>query len=363
VNPYDPCVANLESPRGKQLTVIWHVDNLMAMCEEDFELTKFLCYLAKIYGTKLAMHTGCEHDFLGMDMEFTSKGTLQVSMITYLKNVITGFPEMITRKVATPVADCLFTIQDEKKARLLGQERRTAFHHTVAQLLFISTRARRDIQTAVAFLTTGVKAQDEDDWGKLKRVLKYLSGTKHLKLMLSTEDLGLLKWYVDGLRNVHWDCKGHGGAMFTIGRGSTSSYSRNIKLNTRSLTETELLVADMFMPGMLWSLNFIQGQGCEAECVGLYQDNISSQLLIKNERMSSGRKRKHIKSKFFFIKDKVDKGEIKVIDCPGEKMWTDVSTKPLQGMAFRNMHSKLMNCPVNYDKEKEIEKEMTKQNQ
>ncbi len=33
VNPYDPCVANLESPGGKQLTVIWHVDNLMVMEE------------------------------------------------------------------------------------------------------------------------------------------------------------------------------------------------------------------------------------------------------------------------------------------------------------------------------------------
>jgi hypothetical protein len=97
--------------------------------------------------------------------------------------------------------------------------------------------------------------------------------------------------------------------------------------------------------------------------VGLYQDNISSQLLIKNGKMSSKRKTKHIKSKFFFIKDRVDEGEIKVIDCPGEEMWADMLTKPLQGMAFRKMHSKLMNCPVNYDEEEEIEKEMTKQNQ
>ncbi len=192
----------------------------------------------------------------------------------------------------------------------------------------------------MAFLTTWVKATDEDDWGKLKRVLKYLSGTKHLKLTLSVEDLGLLKWYLDGSHNVHWDCKGHGGAMFTIGRGSTSSYSRKIKLNTRSSTETELVAADMYMPEMLWSLNFIRRQ--------LYQDNIISQLLIKNGRMSSGRKMKDIKSKFF-IKDRVDEGEIKVIDCPGEQMWADVLTKPLQGMAFRKMHSQLMNCPVNYD--------------
>jgi hypothetical protein len=146
-------------------------------------------------------------------------------------------------------------------------------------------------------------------------------------------------------------------------RGSTSSYLRKIKLNTRSSTETELLAADMYMLEMLWSLNFIWGQGYEAECVRLYQDNISSQLLIKNGRMSSRRKTKHMKSKFFFVKDRVDEGEIKVINCLGEEMWADVLTKPLQGMAFRKMCSELMNCPVNYDEEEEIEKELTKQNQ
>ena len=80
-----------------------------------------------------------------------------------------------------------------------------------------------------------------------------------------------------------------------------------------------------------------------------YQDNISTQLLIKNGKMSSGKKTKHIKAKFFFIKDRVDDGEIRVIDCPTEKMWADIMTKPLQGTAFRVMSAELMNCIVNYE--------------
>ena len=110
---------------------------------------------------------------------------------------------------------------------------------------------------------------------------------------------------------------------------------------------------DMYMLEMLWSLYFIQSQGYEPECVGLYQDNISTQLLIKNGNFSSGKKTKHIKAKFFFIKDKVDSGEIRVIDCPAEEMWADVLTKPLQGMAFRTMRAQLMNCALNYKDEEE----------
>jgi hypothetical protein len=189
----------------------------------------------------------------------------------------------------------------------------------------------------------------------------YLNGTKHLKLTLTVKNLGLLKWYVDGLHGVHWDCKGHNGAMFTKGKGSALSYySRKIKLNTRSSTETELLAADMYVPEMLWSLHFIQAQGYKSECMRLYQDNISSQLLIKNGRMSSGRKTKHIKSKFFFIKDRKDSREIKVIDCPMEEMWADMLTKQLQGMAFRTMRAELMNCPVNYEEDEECKSDLAK---
>ena len=74
VNLYDPCVANKMTTSGKQMTFVWHVDDLMGSCEDDSELTEFSCYLAKIYGSKLTMHTGRKHDYLGFDMEFRKDG-------------------------------------------------------------------------------------------------------------------------------------------------------------------------------------------------------------------------------------------------------------------------------------------------
>ena len=69
--------------------------------------------------------------------------------------------------------------------------------------------------------------------------------------------------------------------MFTMGKGAVSSYSRKVKLNMRSSTETELVIADIYMPEMLWSLYFIESQGYEVKCMGLHRDNTSTQLLIK----------------------------------------------------------------------------------
>jgi hypothetical protein len=77
-----------------------------------------------------------------MEMEFNDDGTLDVSMIKYIQNAIEDFPEMITGRAATPAADHLFNVTDKKEVRALEEERVLAFHHTIAQLLFMSTRAR-----------------------------------------------------------------------------------------------------------------------------------------------------------------------------------------------------------------------------
>ncbi len=72
----------------------------------------------------------------------------------------------------------------------------------------------------MAFLTTRVKKTDINDWGKLKRVPKYLKGTKHIKLSLSVDDMSVIRWWVDASYNAHEDCHGQTGAMMLLGKGA-----------------------------------------------------------------------------------------------------------------------------------------------
>jgi hypothetical protein len=70
-------------------------------------------------------------------------------------------------------------VRDPSLAKLLPEEQAMAFHHVKAQLLFLSVSVWQDIQPVTAFLTTWVRSPDEDDWGKVKRVLGYLKGNLH----------------------------------------------------------------------------------------------------------------------------------------------------------------------------------------
>ena len=295
------------------------------------------------------MNRGKVHDYLGMDLDFSIEGKVKIGQIKYTQKMIDEFPEPITYSAATPASEYLYTIRNSTDAKPLDASRKTAFVHTVAQGIFLSKRARRDIQNAVAFLSTRVKHPDEDDWGKLKRLLRYLYGTLHLKLTLEISDTSIIKWWVDASHRVHDDCRGHSGAMMSWGKGTVISTSNKIKIATRSSTEDELVTLDAALLTILHARYFIEEQGYTVEQNIVYQDNQSTMRLAVNGILSSSSRTKHIKARYYFVKDKIDDKEIDIQYCPTEKMWADILTKPLQGAAFRTMRHHLQNCPVDYD--------------
>jgi len=75
----------------------------------------------------------------------------------------------------------------------------------------------------------------------------------------------------------------------------------------------------------------MEAQGFKRKETIIYQDNQRAILLEKNGRESSGKRTRHMNIKYFFIKDRVDKGEITIKFCPTEEMVADHFTKPLQG--------------------------------
>jgi hypothetical protein len=356
LNPYDPCVAN-KMVDGHQMTVVWHVDDLKVSHKSEAVVDGLIAYLKGKYGDRLVVHDGDVHDYLGVDHDYSEKGVVKMSMMGHLEKIFQDFPEDIGKTSSSPASEHLFQVRDpaetEKLGKFLSKEKAQQFHHAVAQTLFVSTRVRRDVQTVVAFLTTRVKRPDEDDWGKLKRLLKYLKGTKHMKLTLSVDTLSVIRWWVDASYNVHEDCRGHTGAMMSLGRGAPISFSRKQKLNVRSSCEGKLVGIDDALPLILWARYFIEAQGYTVEENILYQDNKSTILLANNGRWSSGKRTKHIRSRYFYIKDKVESGEVSIQHRGTKEMWSDVLTKPKQGLGMRQDRAELMNCPVDYDDEVE----------
>jgi hypothetical protein len=220
-----------------------------------------------------------------MVFDYTTPGTVTVDMSDYVKGMIEDFPIKLkpNETAATPATDDLFNEGDSKA---LSPEQAELFHTFVAKALFMCKRARPDIHTAVAVLCTRVKKPNQDDWSKLVRLMKYLNGTREDKLVLSADDLHVIKWYVDSAFAVHPDFKSHTGGVMTYGGGAAQSISRKQKLNTRSSTEAELVGTDDVAIMILWTKYFMEAQGYKINENILMQDNKSTMLLLNNGKRS-----------------------------------------------------------------------------
>ena len=109
------------------------------------------------------------------------------------------------------------------------------FHTSTTKLLFLAKRARPDILTAVAFLTTRVKSPTKENFDKLGMVIKYLRATPHLCLTLKANDEQKnIIWRADGSHAVHPDMRGHTGGNFTMEKGAIYCTSTRQKINTKS---------------------------------------------------------------------------------------------------------------------------------
>jgi hypothetical protein len=135
----------------------------------------------------------------------------------------------------SPASERLFTVRAAGEIKPLEDKRAIAFHHCVTQLLFASARFRKDIQPAVAFLTTRVRTPDEDDWLKFKRLMRYIMSAIYMPLILRADSLNVIKWWVDASFATHDNCRGHTGATMSLGRGSVIGMSKKQKINTRSV--------------------------------------------------------------------------------------------------------------------------------
>ena len=361
-NPYDPCVWN-KMIKGKQSTICFHVDDCKISHVSSKVNDYTIDWLRRDYESiftdgsgEMKVARGKFHKYLGMKLDFTTAGVVIVTMIEYVNDIIKawddaseGYKTMIKRqRIATAAPDDLFVVNDDLAK--LGTAKAKAFHTVVAMILYVTKRARPDTALSIAFLTTRVREPDDDDWRKLEHIISYLKRTRELPLVLGASNTGVLHWYVDASFATHHDMRGHTGGALTMGIGCPTVQSTKAKCNTRSSTISELVAVDEMLAQILWTRLFMKEQGIKVSDNILYQDNIAAILLEKNGRASSTKRTKHIEVQYYYVADRIAKGNLSVVWYPTDKMIADFLTKPLQGRMFIKFRDVLMGAvPMWYD--------------
>ena len=279
-----------------------------------------------------------------MSFDFSEKGKVKIGMPDYVKSMIKCFPEDIGNStVDVPWSESLFKVNH--KTKKLDDERKAIFHTITAKGLFLNRRARPDIQPAIAFFTTRIQQSSEDDWKKMRRMIKFLNGTKDDVLTLEADDTHIVKWHVDAAFAIHDDFRSHTGATMFLGAGAVMSASTKQKVNTKSSTEAELIGLDDYIAQIMWTKNFLDAQGYDVKDTIIYQDNMSTIRLAENGRASVGKRSRHLNIKYFFITDLIRNKQVSVQYCPTDEIQADYMSKPVTGRKFHHDRRILMNLP------------------
>ena len=343
VNPEDPCVFNLGKGRD-QSTILLHVDDLMVSCRSQATIDELWKAIETRYKTKLVFKKGSVLSYLGMSLDFSTKGEVAITQRGFTDEMLAECGIDLTKGATTPASDNLFVTRSD--AATIAEEESVWFHRVTAQMLYLAKRTRPETLTAVAFLVTRVTKSDRDDVNKLKRLLLYINGTRGRGIVLRPGERGVqLRIFVDAAYGVHSDGRSASGSVISLGdAGPIHVKSSKQKIVTKSSTEAELVATSDSCNTPFQVRRFLIAQGHECGPVILYQDNLSCMHLLAKGKASSERSR-HIAIRYFWLKERVDEGEIKIEHLATELMPANILTKPLQGEQFKTERFMLTNWP------------------
>jgi hypothetical protein len=85
-------------------TIIWHVDDLKLSHVDPTVFDNINTLLEEQFGKEapLTIRHGKIHDYLGMQLDFSTPGKLVISMVPYIQSMIDEMPENMIGTAANP---------------------------------------------------------------------------------------------------------------------------------------------------------------------------------------------------------------------------------------------------------------------
>jgi hypothetical protein len=329
INPYDPCVFNKIGQFGNQITVCFHIDDILVTALDSDDLDNLVKYIKSVWN-EITVKRGDIIDYLAMTFDFTTSDEVKITMDNTISNILNDCG--INEERSTPATSALFDVRDAPKLSIVDA---AYFRSFVAKVLYVAKRVKPECLTAVAFLSTRVEVCDIDDLAKLHRLLGYLRSSRHRGIALKIGEYMDVNAYIDASYGVHTTTgRSHTGCAIVVGHaGPVYVKSSKQKIVTKSSTEAELVALSDTASQVIHLRNFIIAQGYDVGPAVIYQDNLSCMALMKKGGPCSDRSR-HINIRHFWLKERIDDHEVIVQHLGTESMFANMLTKPVQGAQF-----------------------------
>ena len=257
--------------------------------------------------------------------------SIALSQTNYIDNVLTRFGMMDCKSVATPMDPGLRLTKSTKEEapEETMQMKAVPYLEAVGSLMYIMLGTRPDISFAVGVVSRYSSDPRPEHWTAVKRIMRYLRGTRDLALQYVGGGPVVPIGYSDAdWGSDHETRRSTTGYVFLINSGAVTWQSKRQPTVALSSTEAEYMAACEAAREAVWLRALLADMGYEQQhATVLHCDNRGCMALAKNPTLHA--RTKHIAMRHHFIREKVESGEIKQVYCPTEDMVADLLTKGL----------------------------------
>ncbi|KAG3129934.1 Retrovirus-related Pol polyprotein from transposon TNT 1-94 [Phytophthora cactorum] len=325
VSAFDPCLY-IKVVDGHCVFVLVYVDDVLITGSSPELISRTKTDLK----TRFEMTDSGKCVFvLGIELVDGPDGSVTMCQRRYVDDILKRFGMDECKAVVSPV---------DMSTRLVPSDAATKvnapFREAVGALMHLMTATRPDIAYAVGYVSRFMENPQEEHWVAVKRIFRYLQGTKTHGICFKPGDNIDFRGYSD----ADWagdlaDRKSTSGYTFMLMGAPVSWGSKKQSSVSLSTSEAEYIALSLAIQEGKWIHRLL----CEILAatnetgpeLKIREDNQSCIKMTKNP-VNHGRA-KHIDIKYHHIRDEVKRGEVKLEYCETSVMLADIMTKALPG--------------------------------
>ena len=239
--------------------------------------------------------------------------TLSLSQHAYIEAIITKYNFNDLKPLAIPIDPSipLSKTQSPSKLEDIARMKNVPYREAVGSLMYAAMGTRPDIAFATSTVAQFCDNPGWIHWEAVKRIFRYLLGTKKLELVYGGEKRGLVGYVdADGASQEHR--RAISGYVFMVDGGAVSWSLKKQELVTLSTTEAEYVAQTHAAKEAVWLRRlFTELFGPMDGPTTLFSDSKSAIALAQDGHYHA--RTKHIDIHYHFIRYIIEAGTIKLV--------------------------------------------------
>ena len=267
--------------------------------------------------------------------------TLSLSQHSYIDAIITKYNFDDLKPSATPIDPSaqLSKSQSPSKIEDIMKMKNVPYCGAVRSLMYATMGTRPDIAFATSTVAQFLDNPGWAHWEAVKRIYRYLKGTRDLVLTYRGDKRGLVG-YVDADGALQEHCREISGDIFMVDGGAVSWSLKKQELVMLSTAEAEYITQTHAAKEAIWLHRLLTEifKSGETPTI-LFSDSKSAIALAQDGHYHT--RTKHINIWYHFIRYIIEAGSIKLVYSPTDDMTADTLTKALPSVKAKHFMTAL----------------------